>query len=152
MGYGPAAPKVWDELLRLARPVEATTTRSLARRWVHWLVPLVLTGLIGAVALRRPGLWTDELATWGMATTPWQEFWPVLRYVDGVLAPYYVLMHAWVSVFGDSDIALRAPSLLAMAASAGVIGVIGAPLLVPVARAGQRKPPGRLRQGLAACA
>ncbi|MGE5827815.1 MAG: glycosyltransferase family 39 protein [Micromonosporaceae bacterium] len=118
----------WDDLLRLARLVEATTTRSLARRWMHWLAPLVLAGLIGAVALGGPGLWTDELATWGMATTPWHEFWPVLRYVDGVLAPYYVLMHAWVSVFGDSDIALRAPSLLAMAASAGLIGVIGARL------------------------
>jgi mannosyltransferase len=60
-----------------------------------------------------------------MATTPWAEFWPVLRYVDAVLAPYYVLMHAWVSVFGDSDVAVRAPSVIAMAASAGLIGAIG---------------------------
>jgi mannosyltransferase len=66
-----------------------------------------------------------------MARTPWHEFWPVLRYVDAVLAPYYVLMHAWVSVFGDSDLALRIPSLLAMAAAAGLTGALGARLAGP---------------------
>lgn len=60
-----------------------------------------------------------------MATTPWDQFWPVLRYVDAVLAPYYVLMHGWVQVFGDSDVALRMPSLLAMSAAAGFIAAIG---------------------------
>ena len=119
---------VWDDLLRLARRVEHTTTQTLVRRWAHWVIPAVLTGLLAAIGLNRPGLWTDELATWGMAGTPWSEFWPVLRYVDAVLAPYYVLMHVWVDVFGDSDIALRAPSVLAMAASAGLTAAMGAKL------------------------
>jgi mannosyltransferase len=116
---------LWDDLLRLAGRVEHSTTRTLVRRWVHWLVPALMTGVVGAIGLARPGLWTDELATWGMAVTPWAQFWPVLRYVDAVLAPYYVFMHTWVGVFGDSDVALRMPSLLAMAGSAALIGVIG---------------------------
>ncbi|HEX6871224.1 MAG TPA: glycosyltransferase family 39 protein [Micromonosporaceae bacterium] len=116
---------LWGELLRSARRVETGSSRDLVWRWLHWLAPAVLTSLLAAIGLARPGLWTDELATWGMATTPWSQFWPVLRYVDAVLAPYYTFMHLWVSVFGDSDVALRVPSVLAMAASAGLVAVIG---------------------------
>jgi mannosyltransferase len=64
-----------------------------------------------------------------MATTPWSQFWPILRYVDAVLAPYYFLMHLWVSLFGDSDLALRLPSLLAMVGAAALIGVLGGRLI-----------------------
>jgi mannosyltransferase len=120
-----ATTDLWDDVLRLARRTEHHTTRTLIRRWSPWLVPAIATFIVGAVGLGRPGLWTDELATWGMATTPWREFWPVLRYVDAVLAPYYVFMHCWVSVFGDSDIALRAPSLLAMVGAAAMVGHLG---------------------------
>jgi mannosyltransferase len=117
---------LWDDLLRLAGRVEyVTTTQTLVRRWAYWLVPAMLTALITAIGLGRPGLWTDELATWGMATTPWSQFWPVLRYVDAVLAPYYAFMHGWVAIFGDSDIALRMPSSLAMAGAAALIAAIG---------------------------
>lgn len=116
---------LWDDLVRVGGRVQYTTARMTVRRWAHWAVPALVTGLVVAVGMGRPGLWTDELATWGMATTPWHEFWPVLRYVDAVLAPYYLLMHVWVDLFGDSDIALRAPSAIAMAGAAGLIGAIG---------------------------
>lgn len=116
---------LWDDLLRMARRVEHDTTQTLVRKWAYWVVPAALTALVTAVGLARPGLWTDELATWGMATTSWAEFWPVIRYVDAVIAPYYAFMHVWVSVFGDSDVALRMPSLLAMVFAAALIGVIG---------------------------
>jgi mannosyltransferase len=124
---------LWDGELRAPRPPKPQLTGNLLRRWSPWTVPALATGLVVATGLNRPGLWTDELATWGMATTPWSEFWPVLRYVDAVLAPYYVLMHLWVSAFGDSDLALRLPSLLAMVASAALIGGLGARLAGPTA-------------------
>src|SRR5262249_36770733 len=89
---------LWDEVLRVSRRVEHTPTRALVRRSAHWAVPAAVTAAIATIGLSRPGLWTDELATWGMATAPWSELWPVLRYVDAVLAPYYVFMHLWVSV------------------------------------------------------
>src|SRR5262249_21919452 len=38
------------------------------------------------------------------------------------------LMHLWVRAFGDSDIALRIPSLLAMAVAGGMVGALGARL------------------------
>ncbi len=116
---------LWDDVLHLARPAAKVSPKTPMRRWAPVLVPAALPSLLAAIGLGRPGLWTDELATWGMATTPWSQFWPVLRYVDAVLAPYYVFMHAWVDVFGDSDIALRTPSMLAVTAAAGLVGAIG---------------------------
>jgi mannosyltransferase len=126
---------VWDELLHVARRVEYTRTGTVVGRSSYWWLPAIATTLICVVGMAGPGMWTDELATWGMATTSWHEFWPVLRYVDAVLAPYYVFMHAWVSVFGDSDIALRAPSVIAMAVSAGLIAHLGGRLAGPRAGA-----------------
>jgi mannosyltransferase len=119
------ATDLWDDLLYLGQPATDDTIEAPIRRWAHVLVPAALTCLLAAIGLGRPGLWTDELATWGMATTPWSQFWPVLRYVDAVLAPYYVFMHGWVDLFGSSDVSLRTPSLLAMTAAAGLIGAIG---------------------------
>ncbi len=48
--------------------------------------------------------------------------------MDIVLAPYYVFMRGWILVFGDSVVALRVPSLIAMACAAGLTGVLGARL------------------------
>src|SRR5689334_22442588 len=120
---------LWDEVLRIAGRVDRAPSRALWWRSAHWAVPAAATGAIATIGLGRPGLWTDELATWGMATASWHEFWPVLRYVDAVLAPYYLFMHVWVSLFGHSDIALRAPSLLAMMGCAAMIAVLGRRLI-----------------------
>jgi mannosyltransferase len=119
---------LWDDLLRIAGTAELTQARTRVGRNAHWLLPMLAGALVFAAGLSAPGLWTDEFATWGMATAPWHEFWWVLRYVDAVLAPYYVLMHGWVTLFGDSDLALRAPSVAAMVISAGLIASLGARL------------------------
>lgn len=95
------------------------------------LIPALVMAVLGAAALTRPGLWTDELATWGMARTPWSAMWPVLRWVDGVLAPYYVLVRAWSELAGTSDLALRLPSLAAMVLAAGLVGSLGTRLAGP---------------------
>ncbi|MEU9877934.1 hypothetical protein [Streptomyces phaeochromogenes] len=47
------------------------------------------------------------------------------RTVDLAIAPYYVFMHLWVSLFGDSLTALRLPSVLAMAVAGGLVGLLG---------------------------
>jgi mannosyltransferase len=98
-----------------------------AYRWrsLAWLVPALLMGIVAAIGLGRPGLWTDEFATWGMTTVSWSEGLKVLRWVDAVIGPYYGLMKAWTEVFGDSDLSLRIPSVIAMALAAALTGAIG---------------------------
>ncbi len=39
--------------------------------------------------------------------------------------PYYVVIRLWTTIFGDSDLSLRLPSLFATAGAAAVIGLIG---------------------------
>ena len=97
------------------------------RRWV-WAVPGLAMLVIGAIGLSGPAVWTDELQTWGMSASAWHQMWPVMRWVDAVLAPYYTLAWAWTRLFGDSDVALRLPSLLAMAGTAALVGALGARL------------------------
>jgi mannosyltransferase len=127
----PRATDPWDEPLFTS--AAARQPSPGARRWrtAAWLVPAAVMTLLGCLGITSAGLWTDELATWGMAGAPWSQFWPVLRWVDAVLAPYYVLMHVWSSVAGTSDAALRLPSLVAMVGTAALVGWLGSHLATP---------------------
>jgi mannosyltransferase len=92
---------------------------------LSWIAPAVVTVVACAIGLTGPGLWADELATWGITAVSWQELWRQLDGTDASIGPYYVLIRLWVAVFGDSDLALRAPSMLAMAGTAAVVALIG---------------------------
>ncbi|RZU48454.1 mannosyltransferase [Krasilnikovia cinnamomea] len=108
---------------------EAAITGSPAWRAVAWVVPAIVTMAAASVGITGPGLWADELATWGMTGVSWPETWRQLGGTDATLGAYYVFMHLWCAVFGDSDLALRVPSVLAMAGAAAVVGRIGTRLL-----------------------
>ncbi|WP_271189420.1 glycosyltransferase family 39 protein [Dactylosporangium matsuzakiense] len=90
-----------------------------------WVVPGLVMGLVGGIGIGRPALWSDELATWGMATTPWAGMFKILQYVDLIIGPYYVVAHAWSDLDGASDAAIRVPSLLAMIGAAALVGALG---------------------------
>jgi mannosyltransferase len=94
-------------------------------RVTAWLFPASLTAALGLLGVTVPGMWEDELATWGMVTVSWREFWPVLGNIDAALGPYYLLMRVWAEVFGYSDLSLRLPSVLAMTGAAGVLAALG---------------------------
>jgi mannosyltransferase len=100
--------------------------------WLHRL--LIATPAAGtSLALALPGLdtrplWNDEYVTYYAATLPAGDLLRLLRHVDVVLGPYYVLMHGWITIFGDSEVSLRMPSVLAMASAAGLTSLLGARL------------------------
>src|SRR5919107_151275 len=112
----------------------ATTNPALRRsRWWSSAVPALVMAAVGAIGLSGPALWTDELQSWGMSITPIAQLWPIVRWVDAVLAPYYVVLWGWTHVAGDSDIAVRIPSVVAMAGAAGLIGALGGRMAGPPA-------------------
>ncbi|MET9606562.1 glycosyltransferase family 39 protein [Streptomyces sp. NPDC006512] len=76
-------------------------------------------------------LWRDEHATWWAATLSFGELGSLIRSIDVVFTPYYVLMHLWVGVAGDSATALRVPGALAMAAAAGLLALLGRRMFTP---------------------
>jgi mannosyltransferase len=92
----------------------------------YWVWPALLT-LVGAGwRLGTPALWSDELATWGAVRLDWGPLLRLSGQVDAVVAPYYVVEKLWTGVAGTSPVALRLPSVLAMAASAALLAVLGA--------------------------
>ncbi|WP_326557708.1 glycosyltransferase family 39 protein [Micromonospora sp. NBC_01796] len=100
-------------------------------RVAPWLVPGLLMGGLSARGVAAPGLWMDELATWGMATSTWRENLSPQRWADVTGTPYHLFMRVWVEYFGASDLSLRAPSMLAMTVAAALVGVLGARLFTP---------------------
>ncbi|WMX46573.1 glycosyltransferase family 39 protein [Streptomyces roseicoloratus] len=120
----------------------AGAARSTAARASHrrlpagtWLWPGLLAFVLGLYGAGGPQLWEDELNSWDMATRSTGRLLETLQNVDAVLAAYYLLLHTWTALFGDSDLALRLPSVLAAAGAAVCTALIGARLAGP--RAGR---------------
>ncbi|MET8833862.1 glycosyltransferase family 39 protein [Micromonospora sp. NPDC004540] len=114
---------------RAAPPRPATATP----RWrlAAWLVPALLMGALGLVGAGAPGLRTEELATWRVATSSWRDVWAGLTVGEVTLAPYHLLMRGWAELFGAADLTLRVPSLLAMVAAAALVGALAGRIFAP---------------------
>ena len=155
------------QTLRAAPEAPASTGRS---RWPGCLAvaPSVLPALVmlvvGRFRLRQPTLGWDENATWIASQRTGGQIVDLARHFDGVISPYYMFMHFWTAVFGDSEFAMRAPSLIAVAAGVGIsaelaggcsgpgVGLLGGLLLVTGAAAVPVRPGRpRVRAGLPSC-
>jgi mannosyltransferase len=92
---------------------------------VTWAAPVVVTAGLGLFEIGGPQLWRDELASWSAASRTLPQLWAMLHNIDAVLGIYYFGLHLWMAVFGQSATAMRLPSVIAMAAAAGVVALIG---------------------------
>ena len=92
---------------------------------VPWLWPMLLTAILGFYQLGRPELWRDELASWSFAIRPVPDLITTARHVDVNHLTYYLLLHVWITAFGDSVDAMRSLSVLAMAAAAACVTAVG---------------------------
>ncbi|MFD6974442.1 hypothetical protein [Streptomyces sp. NPDC059949] len=100
---------------------------SAARRGhLLWSVPFLWTLALGLWGLSRDdSVWRDEAATWQVAGRSAGDIWNMLGNVDAVHGLYYLLMHGLFEVFGASTTTLRLPSVLAVAAAAACVALIG---------------------------
>lgn len=92
------------------------------------LIVLVMGAVVVGVVLRfaaRTPLWLDEALSVNIARLPLGDIPSALRH-DGHPPLYYVVLHAWIGVFGTSDVAVRALS--------GVFAVTALPLMWLVGR------------------
>lgn len=116
------------------RPAATTIARwrdKVRPATAAWLGPALVMAAFGLVGVGRPGLWADELATWGAVTLPARQMIRMLGAVDAVLGPYYAGLAGWTRLVGDSDVALRLPSVVAMTVAAALLGVLGTQLAGP---------------------
>ncbi|GAA3340626.1 hypothetical protein GCM10020358_28930 [Amorphoplanes nipponensis] len=120
---------------REPRGVARLRGRRVPRPLLVWgpsVAPALLMLLVGRIGLRRPALGWDENATWLAGGRSVGQIVELARHFDGVIAPYYLFMHFWTAVFGDSEFWLRAPSLLAVALGVGVSAELGRRLFGPL--------------------
>ncbi|MFD3309758.1 glycosyltransferase family 39 protein [Streptomyces sp. NPDC058694] len=99
--------------------------RLLKAPGLVFFLPALATLLSCLWGIDRRSAWRDEHATWWAASLSFGDLYELTRNVDLAIAPYYVFMHLWVSLFGDSLIVLRLPSVLAMAVAGGLVGLLG---------------------------
>lgn len=77
-----------------------------------WLTTAVVVVVVVGIVLRfvtRSDLWLDEALTVNIARLPLGDLEEALRH-DGAPPLYYVLLHVWMSIFGEGDLAVRALS------------------------------------------
>jgi mannosyltransferase len=67
----------------------------------------------------------EGISVW-FAGLRWLDLWNSLHQVDGVQAPYYVVLHIWTTAFGSSPVAVRSLS--------GVFSVATVPAIYLLAR------------------
>lgn len=105
-------------------PAPAPSERLAGRHWL--LVALLMLPVLAGQALRLTAagpLWLDEAQSVAIARLPLAQLFDALRQ-DGSPPLYYVLLHAWIEMFGTSATSVRALSAVAVA---------GAIVLAPVA-------------------
>jgi mannosyltransferase len=104
-----------------------TTLDNLAARAarVPWCWPALLTLILGFYQIGRPELWRDELASWSFGTRPLSSLILTARHTGATQLAYYILLHVWITAFGDSVDAMRSLSVLAMAGAAACVTAVG---------------------------
>jgi mannosyltransferase len=108
----------WDQV-----PAARTVLARAGR--VPWCWPALLTLALGFYQVGRPELWRDELASWSFGTRPLSSLIATARHSGATQLAYYLLLHFWIMAFGDSVDAMRGLSVLAMAAAAACVTVLG---------------------------
>lgn len=92
---------------------------------VVWLWPALLTLTAGCYAVTRPVLWRDELSSWSYASRPVPELIAIVHHSDASALGYYLVLHYWIAAFGESVLAMRLLSVLAMAGAAACVTLVG---------------------------
>lgn len=103
------------------------------REWSALLVPAAVMLVVGCVRATNAPLDWDEGATLGVATRTVPQIVEQAKHLDGVLAPFYLFMHLWIAVFGDSVASLRTPSIITVALGVAVLARLGTRLFGPLA-------------------
>ncbi|MFE2436099.1 glycosyltransferase family 39 protein [Streptomyces sp. NPDC059409] len=112
------------------------SSTSGCRHRLLLLLPAVTVTVLGLWGLGRQGsLWQDEAVTYDMAHRSPEVLWATLGGADAVHGLYYFFMHAVFACWEGGVIALRLPSVLAMALAAWGVGLLGRWLAGPVAGA-----------------
>ena len=108
-------------------PVKRRLAKVIARVDAQWLALAVV--LLAAVLFRvhdlsRTSISLDEAVSWKQARLPFFEMLSATAH-DNYPPLHNLILHITIALFGDSELALRAPSALFGIATVGLIGMLG---------------------------
>ena len=93
--------------------------------WLPVLAVVAVMAILGVWDLaRHNAMGNDEVASRYAAMLSLGQLFHLLSHVDAVHGFYYLLLHCWIAV-GSTATIIRIPSLVFMAAAAGLIVIIG---------------------------
>jgi mannosyltransferase len=127
-------------------------------RWINrqplqkWLVTLVVIGVITGTVFRfvTPShIWLDEALTIEISGRHLPQLFSALRH-DGSPPLYYLLLHYWMAMFGNGDVAARALSGVLSVATLPLAYFAGRRVARVAAAFGHIEPHAELRTGIAA--
>ncbi|GID51863.1 membrane protein [Actinoplanes couchii] len=108
-------------------------------RTAHRLLRILPAGLTGALMLGvgllhagRPTLSWDEVTSAEVASRSVPQILELIPNLDAVFGFYYLLLHWWTALAGTSEIALRLPSIVAMAGAVAAAAELGRRLFTPM--------------------
>jgi mannosyltransferase len=84
-----------------------------------------LSGFLGFWRLSSRSLWLDEAWAVLISDGSWSEMWTTVTQGHAYQAFYYVLLHLWMELFGESEFAVRSLSALFGAATIPVLYLLG---------------------------
>lgn len=94
--------------------------RGTGRRVAAYFLGAIIVCGIGMRSWSSSPLWLDEAQTVAIARLPVDQLFAALR-EDGSPPLYYLLLHAWMLAFGESDVAVRGFSALVSVATIPLI-------------------------------
>ena len=91
----------------------------------------LLAALLGSAFSWRPSYWYDEAATVFASQRRLPDLWRLLDHQDAVHGLYYLGMHFWFRLVGESEFTARLPSAIAVGVAAAGVVVLGRELANP---------------------
>ncbi|GAA3412191.1 glycosyltransferase family 39 protein [Streptosporangium vulgare] len=110
--------------------VEKDGARPRERSRLPEVIPPVAALLIGLWGITTPSFWRDESVSAMAAAMPLDDLWHLLDSIDRVHALYYLLLRPFAA-FSTGELAMRLPSVVATAAAAYGVAVLGRKLAAP---------------------
>jgi mannosyltransferase len=107
-------------------PADAVTTDNPQRgiTWTDIIVVAVLmlvAAILGTFQMATSSVWLDESSSVAIAGRDLADLWIHVTRVELNGGLYYLLLHAWMGVFGQSEAAIRSLSVLFTVASVPVV-------------------------------
>jgi hypothetical protein len=88
------------------------------------LIPTLAGGLLTAIDLGTRSLWLDEGSTFAIVTQNGAALWHAVAHDGGNMLIYYLAMHLLLAWLGDATWVMRLPSVVATAATGGLVAAL----------------------------